>query len=136
MIAYVLDAGLYVCEIHRLVLRMTGVAGHPEFLPDKYAQLVAQAVESVALLDAAAPEPQQVDAALTGVAQFGLGAAVAHAKHRFGYPIGPPYEQSLAVDIKHPGPVRGVGVRAYLPYAEAGAERVADLSVIGQCADS
>ena len=136
MIAYVLDAGLDVREIHRLVLRMTGVAGHPEFLPDKYAQLIAQTVESVALLDAAAPEPQQIDAALTGVAQFGLGAAVAHSQHRLRNPVGPPDEQPLAVDVKDPRPVRSVGVRAYLPDAEAGAERVADLSVLGQCADS
>ena len=120
MIAYVLYAGLDVREIHRLVLRMTGVAGHPEFLPYKYAQFVAQAVESVALLDAAAPESQQVDAALTGVAQFGFGAAVAHSQHRFGNPVGPPDEQPLAVDVKDPRPVRGVGVRAYLPDAETG----------------
>ena len=118
MVADAPDGRCYIRPVHILVLRVLGVAGDPEFLPDHDAVFVAEAIEIGRFLDAATPQADQVDAALAGVAQFRGGAFRGHAKHPLRNPVGSPYENPFSVHVKLAGAVRRIAIRHDVADAE------------------
>ena len=96
----------------RLLLRVGG-AGEQEVLPDQQAELVGRVVEVVALVQAAAPHPQQVDVGVDGLVEP-RGVAVAGDAGReavVGDPVDAADEDRHAVDDEgERGAVRSSGV--------------------------
>ena len=119
----------HVIEVYGLVMRVAGVTGHPEFLPDHDSVFITQLVEQVAFGNAASPKPEEVDAGLVGVGHLGAHAVIVGAEHRFRYPVAAPDEHPFTVDNKHLRPIWSVGCYLYVTDPEGDDRRVGNLAV-------
>ena len=108
----------------RLLLGV-GRAGEQEVLPDEQTQLVGERVEVVGLVDAAAPDADQVDVRLQCVAEpASVAVAVYLGEERVvGNPVHAAHEDQLVVDEELERTSGRVGSRVHPYGAEADASR-------------
>ena len=98
MITDTFYAGSNIVEVDGLVVWMTGVASHKEFLPNHEAVFIAKLIEVVAFHDTATPKSDEVHATLVCVFHFSFHAGIGGAEHGFRNPVGSTDEDALAVD--------------------------------------
>ncbi len=119
----------------RLLLGV-GRAGEQEVLPDEQAELVAQVVEVVGLVDAAAPDPHQVDVGRLRLGQPGgvPGPVDAGRERVVGDPVDSLDQDRAVVDDQLEGGARGIrlGVPAHRAEPDPAGRRVEHLVVGGQ----
>ena len=100
MITNTLHCRLHVTHIESLVMRMTSIPCHPEFLPYQQTQFITKLEEIVRFGNTTSPHTQKVDPRLAGIAQFSIRTFIRVSQHSFRYPVRTTDKQSFAIYIK------------------------------------
>ena len=122
------DAGHRVARLglelrpQRFVLGVRG-AREQEVLPDQHAELITQVVEVVGLVDATAPDPQEIEVRVDGIADRAAQRLAGDAREErvIGDPVGAADVDVLAVDADGEGAAVGIRCGVELDGAESDA---------------